>query len=70
MNAAHIDDSDDLDAVVADYLCRADGGEVVGRAHFLNAHPEVANELKEFFASEDWLRRLIQRSRGYQTTAR
>ena len=70
MDATHIEDSYELDSVVADYLRRTDGGEVLERAHFLDAHPEVASELNEFFASEDWLRRLIQQSRGYLPTAR
>jgi len=67
MDATHFDDSEHLDAVLADYLRRTDRGGVAERSRFLNAHPEIAAELSEFFIGEDWLGDLIQRCRPIAT---
>ena len=54
-------DFDQVDAILAEYLRRIDSKEMVDRVQFLKAHHDVATELRDYFASEDLLRRLIQR---------
>ena len=50
------DDCASLDNVLADYLKRVDRGEQVDQQHVVEAHPEIAGELLEFFAHEKAVR--------------
>ena len=67
MDTSNSQDSERVDAVVADYLHRIDDGEPVDRGQLLKAHHEVATELRNFFTSEDLLRRLLRRGRSRST---
>jgi WD40 repeat protein/Flp pilus assembly protein TadD/tRNA A-37 threonylcarbamoyl transferase component Bud32 len=49
---------EDLSGVLAAYLQAADAGLVPDRAALLAAHPDLAGELREFFAAQDHLQRL------------
>src|SRR5262245_35034150 len=47
-----------FDVALAEYLRRVDAGENVDRAAFVAAHPEVANELREYFSTAEVLERV------------
>ncbi|MBL7042492.1 MAG: hypothetical protein ISR77_27890, partial [Pirellulaceae bacterium] len=42
-----------LDQVLAEYIRRVDAGERVDRESFLNAHPDLADELDEVLGMAD-----------------
>lgn len=45
--------SDSIDKVLADYLIRVDKGEIVDKQALLDAHPELADKLQQFFRLVD-----------------
>ena len=45
--------SEPLDHVLAEYMLRIDRGEPVDREQYLQEHPEVADQLREYFADLD-----------------
>jgi eukaryotic-like serine/threonine-protein kinase len=47
-----------LEEVLEEYMRRLDRGEVVDRDQFLARHPELADELRSYFAGSDELERL------------
>src|SRR4051794_16842549 len=47
-----------LEEVLADYLRAVEGGQMPDRADLLARYPELASELREFFANQDALQRL------------
>lgn len=50
-----------LDAVIADYLRRIGRGEAVDRRRFMQAHRELAEELRIFFNDLDCIENLVER---------
>lgn len=46
------DRENEIDAIVADYLERIDRGERVSHEQLIDAHPALADTLREFFAAE------------------
>ncbi|MCA9049646.1 MAG: serine/threonine protein kinase, partial [Planctomycetaceae bacterium] len=46
-------ETSDADAAIAEYMERTDAGEVVDRTAFAAARPQCAEELTDFFESED-----------------
>ena len=58
----HADDSGALfDRVLVEYLQRIDAGEDIDREQFIAAHPEVADELRDYFRTADDVEQLRQR---------
>jgi tRNA A-37 threonylcarbamoyl transferase component Bud32 len=58
----HADDSGALfDRVLVEYLQRIDAGEEIDREQFIAAHPEVADELRDYFRTADDVEQLRQR---------
>ena len=56
MNQQHTETAaaeSELDLAVADYLERLDRGEVVDRDEFTAQHPQIARQLREFFAASE-----------------
>src|SRR5262245_54528925 len=51
------------DEVLAEYMQRLDRGEAVDRQQFLARHPELAEELRSYFAGSDEVERLGQQGR-------
>jgi WD40 repeat protein/tRNA A-37 threonylcarbamoyl transferase component Bud32 len=47
-----------LEGVLEEYMRRLDGGEVVDRDRLLAQHPELADELRSYFAATDEVERL------------
>ncbi len=58
-----------LDDVLADYMQRLDRRERVDRTELLAAHPELADELNEFFQTADLVEQITSGT-GAQTAAR
>jgi hypothetical protein len=58
-----------LDAVLADYMERLDRGEAVDRRQLVAAHLDLADELRQFFATSDEIDRLAAHSRAAGETA-
>jgi serine/threonine-protein kinase len=50
--------ADELAAILADYLTRADGGEPVDRETLIAKHPEYHDALQDYFADVDLVERL------------
>src|SRR5262249_28099952 len=50
-----------LEEVLEEYMRRLDRGEVVDRDQFLAQHPELADELRSYFAGTDEVERLHKR---------
>jgi hypothetical protein len=48
--------SETFEGVLAEYMLRIDRGERIDRARFLQEHPEVADQLREYFADLDAIR--------------
>jgi hypothetical protein len=44
---------DPLDEVLAEYKLRIDCGERIDRQEMLETHPEIADELRKYFAVSD-----------------
>src|SRR5262245_20222008 len=62
-----------LEAVLAEYLRRTEAGQTIDRPAILAAHPELADDLKEFFANQARLARIVGpagSSAGSSSTAR
>src|SRR5262245_58347224 len=55
-----IEGDDRLTDILLGYLEAADGGGTPDRGHLLASHPELAAQLREFFAGEDQLERLAE----------
>jgi WD40 repeat protein/serine/threonine protein kinase len=53
-----VDPVSPIDNVLADYLQRVDEGEPVDREQFLKQHPEFADELRAFFATDGYCEEL------------
>lgn len=51
-----------LEAALEEYMLRLDNGEVIDRNQFLAQHPELAEELRSYFAGTDEIERLHWRS--------
>jgi serine/threonine protein kinase/WD40 repeat protein len=50
----------DVDEIIADLIRREELGETVDRQAVLAEHPEFADELRQFFADRDVLKRIVQ----------
>jgi tRNA A-37 threonylcarbamoyl transferase component Bud32 len=48
-----------LDEALAEYVMRTDRGESVDREEFIAAHPELAEELRAYFADADAVERMV-----------
>jgi len=55
-----------LEQAIADYLQRIESGQALDREEFASQHPEVADELRSFFANRAALERLAEPLRGSQ----
>src|SRR5947209_6437569 len=53
-----------LEEVLGEYLQRLDGGEAVDREQLLARHPDLADELRSYFAGADEVERLTRPSGG------
>jgi len=53
-----LDDSARVDAIIADYLRAVDAGQAPDRGELLARHPNLADELRSFFAGHDQAQRL------------
>ncbi len=63
MSEVHDEENPDrLDEVLAEYMQRADRGEVVDREQFIAEHPEVADGLRAFFADFDAIQSAAERT--------
>jgi WD40 repeat protein/tRNA A-37 threonylcarbamoyl transferase component Bud32 len=51
-----------LEEVLEEYMRRIDRGEIVDRDHFLAQHPELADELRSYFAGSDEVERLYRQA--------
>jgi WD40 repeat protein/serine/threonine protein kinase len=58
---------DKLDAVLADYFQRLDAGEAVSPASLLASHPELENQLREFFDAASFVEGLAGPTQAEQT---
>ena len=56
--------ADRLDVVLAEYLRRTDRGESVDRAALLAEHPDLAEDLREFFSNVQLFQRVIAPTNG------
>jgi WD40 repeat protein/tRNA A-37 threonylcarbamoyl transferase component Bud32 len=52
-----------LEEVLGEYMERLDRGEIVDRAQFLALHPDLADELRSYFAAADEVERLGRQAR-------
>jgi serine/threonine-protein kinase len=53
-----------LEAVLAEYLRRVEAGEEVDRQAILSEHPDLAADLREFFANQAHLARIVGNPQG------
>src|SRR5436305_6051857 len=53
-----------LEEVLSEYMQRLDRGEAVDREQFLARHPELADELRSYFADSDEVERLGRQARA------
>jgi serine/threonine protein kinase/WD40 repeat protein len=53
-----------LEAVLAEYLRRVEAGEEVDRQAILSEHPDLADDLREFFANQAHLARIVGHPQG------
>ena len=60
--------TDQLDAIIADYLKRVDRGELVDRSRFILSHHSLAAQLQEFFADLDQIERQVETHRRAERT--
>ncbi len=51
-----IEPDDPLDEILAEFLAKQEAGEVVDPADLMAAHPEFADEIREFFRDQEQLR--------------
>src|SRR5262245_40626415 len=58
-----------LEEVLGEYMQRLDRGEAVDREALLARHPELADDLRSYFASSDEVERLSRQSRGEAPSA-
>ncbi|MHC4406797.1 MAG: serine/threonine-protein kinase, partial [Planctomycetota bacterium] len=59
MDDGQIDaESTKLDEIIAEYIFAEEAGESVSREELLEQHPDLSDELKEFFADRDRFKRL------------
>src|SRR5688500_7635415 len=56
-----------LEDVLGEYMQRLDSGEAVDREQLLTRYPELAEELRSYFAGSDELERLGRQPRGGTT---
>ncbi len=68
-NAPQPDHSDDrdqqLEAVIADYIRACETGSVPNRGEILKQHPELADELRQFFGQHDRMNQIAAPIRGF-----
>src|SRR5262249_24308891 len=57
-----------LEEVLGEYRQRLDRGEAVDREQFLARHPELAEELRSYFADSDELERIARQAGGAPPT--
>ncbi|MBC7816792.1 MAG: serine/threonine protein kinase [Planctomycetaceae bacterium] len=55
----------ELESVIADYIRACDNGATPDRNRILEQHPELADDLRDFFAQRDHLNQLAQPLRGF-----
>jgi hypothetical protein len=58
-----------LNEILADYMEQLDRGAAVDRGRLLAAHPDLADELRQFFDTSDEIDRLAAHSRAAGETA-
>jgi len=51
--------SDLLDQLIADYVCAVEKGDAPDREQLLAAHPELADDLRDFFRHRDRMEKLL-----------
>ena len=56
-----------LEEVLGEYLQRLDRGEAVDREQLLARHPELAEELRSYFADSDEVERIARQAGGRPT---
>src|SRR5205807_1494666 len=67
--APGLDDRDSrLEEIILQYLKAADAGRPLDRRHLIEQHPDLADELRAFFAEEGSVEAILPRSREPATT--
>ena len=68
-NASQPDNSDDrdqqLEAIIADYIRACETGTALNRGEILKRHPELADELRQFFGQHDRMNQIAAPIRGF-----
>ena len=54
-----------LESVIADFIRACDAGEVPNRQTILERHPDLADELRDFFAQRDRMNQFAEPIRGF-----
>ena len=60
-----IDREQRVDEVITAYLRAVESGQKQDRQQWLTAHPDIAADLREFFADEDQMQRLVMPPRHW-----